>query len=467
MTDLEMELDLEDSPGNISESSAMSPNLSSFRKRRDNLELPLPPGALPPRKRAKTAIEKEQRRVERILRNRQAAQSSREKKRRQLEELEIINDGLRSENKLNRDRLSQMEIENSLLRSKLEQLSSQMLSMKSSLDGFKFEPFVATTASTTTSKSLVPEITVDEHEQAHNTVKSESADFLSFSDMSSMASIISPSIASSLLSSEACSPVDMISLESLDSSLDSASVTPSDARSIAAFKMMHHPAAMMSLDLQRLLKERPQSMVLWIELTRAVIRTISTLLTISLLCFLTLEQKSRRARQLSLSKSSTGTHCLTSRPRLLRKAARLLTMLAHYQPILSSTTNLRCLTFQNCPQMLSFRKMLFKTFSFSQSEVSSLLSRRSVPVRSSGSRHMALAPAVATGLRSQRSGSRQLSENELRHFHDIAERQSDSKTRVNDDKSELQLMVKVMLQALKTVHRQRERMATVLGEYSS
>lgn len=44
--------------------------------------------SLPPRKRAKTQEEKEQRRVERILRNRRAAHASREKKRKHVEYLE-------------------------------------------------------------------------------------------------------------------------------------------------------------------------------------------------------------------------------------------------------------------------------------------------------------------------------------------------------------------------------------------
>ncbi|KAH3687468.1 hypothetical protein WICPIJ_001578 [Wickerhamomyces pijperi] len=49
--------------------------------------------ALPPRKRAKTKEEKEQRRIERILRNRKAAHASREKKRRHVEFLEsYVND---------------------------------------------------------------------------------------------------------------------------------------------------------------------------------------------------------------------------------------------------------------------------------------------------------------------------------------------------------------------------------------
>ncbi|KAI9834965.1 MAG: hypothetical protein M1819_002688 [Sarea resinae] len=50
--------------------------------------LPTPTTNLPPRKRAKTQAEKEQRRVERIMRNRNAAQTSREKKREAYEKLE-------------------------------------------------------------------------------------------------------------------------------------------------------------------------------------------------------------------------------------------------------------------------------------------------------------------------------------------------------------------------------------------
>ncbi|KAM5347176.1 hypothetical protein ACJ41O_010181 [Fusarium nematophilum] len=53
--------------------------------------LPQPKTNLPPRKRAKTEDEKEQRRVERVLRNRRAAQSSRERKRLEVEALETRN----------------------------------------------------------------------------------------------------------------------------------------------------------------------------------------------------------------------------------------------------------------------------------------------------------------------------------------------------------------------------------------
>jgi len=53
-------------------------------------QLPEPKTNLPPRKRAKTEDEKEQRRVERVLRNRRAAQSSRERKRLEVEALDAV-----------------------------------------------------------------------------------------------------------------------------------------------------------------------------------------------------------------------------------------------------------------------------------------------------------------------------------------------------------------------------------------
>lgn len=52
-------------------------------------ELPEPKTALPPRKRAKTDDEKEQRRIERIKRNRAAAHNSRERKRQEAENLAV------------------------------------------------------------------------------------------------------------------------------------------------------------------------------------------------------------------------------------------------------------------------------------------------------------------------------------------------------------------------------------------
>jgi transcriptional activator HAC1 len=81
--------------------SAGSPSDKKPTKKRKSWGqvLPEPKTNLPPRKRAKTDDEKEQRRVERVLRNRRAAQSSRERKRLEVEALEERNKEL--ENMLN------------------------------------------------------------------------------------------------------------------------------------------------------------------------------------------------------------------------------------------------------------------------------------------------------------------------------------------------------------------------------
>ncbi|EPE06953.1 transcriptional activator hac1 [Ophiostoma piceae UAMH 11346] len=75
-----------------------SPGKKPTKKRKSwGQVLPEPKTNLPPRKRAKTEDEKEQRRVERVLRNRRAAQSSRERKRLEVEALEKRNQDLEDE----------------------------------------------------------------------------------------------------------------------------------------------------------------------------------------------------------------------------------------------------------------------------------------------------------------------------------------------------------------------------------
>ncbi|KAH8169310.1 transcriptional activator hac1 [Sarocladium implicatum] len=78
------------------EDSPSSPSSEKKTKKRKSWGqvLPEPKTNLPPRKRAKTEDEKEQRRVERVLRNRRAAQSSRERKRLEVEALEKRNEEL-------------------------------------------------------------------------------------------------------------------------------------------------------------------------------------------------------------------------------------------------------------------------------------------------------------------------------------------------------------------------------------
>lgn len=78
------------------------------------------------RKRAKTEDEKEQRRIERVLRNRAAAQTSRERKRLEVEKLEGEKKRMEQQNQFLLQRLSQMETENNRLNRQVAQLSAEI-----------------------------------------------------------------------------------------------------------------------------------------------------------------------------------------------------------------------------------------------------------------------------------------------------------------------------------------------------
>ncbi|KAI4102498.1 MAG: hypothetical protein LQ339_004652 [Xanthoria mediterranea] len=94
-------------------------------------ELPTPKTNLPPRKRAKTEDEKEQRRIERVLRNRQAAQSSRERKRQEVEKLEGEKHSIEEQNDMLKQRVLaaehekfQLQQQNTILKAELAALRS-------------------------------------------------------------------------------------------------------------------------------------------------------------------------------------------------------------------------------------------------------------------------------------------------------------------------------------------------------
>ncbi|KAF1836492.1 hypothetical protein BDW02DRAFT_566922 [Decorospora gaudefroyi] len=80
--------------------------------------LPEPKTSLPPRKRAKTEDEKEQRRIERVKRNRLAAHNSRERKRQEYEVLQTEKDQLEANMRAYKQKMAQMEAELSFYRSK-------------------------------------------------------------------------------------------------------------------------------------------------------------------------------------------------------------------------------------------------------------------------------------------------------------------------------------------------------------
>ena len=78
------------------------------------------------RKRAKTEDEKEQRRIERVLRNRAAAQSSRERKRQEVEKLEGEKAAIEQQNRYLKDRLMAVEHEKFQLQQQLTKVTAQM-----------------------------------------------------------------------------------------------------------------------------------------------------------------------------------------------------------------------------------------------------------------------------------------------------------------------------------------------------
>lgn len=83
------------------------------------------------RKRAKTDDEKEQRRIERVLRNRQAAQSSRERKRQEVEKLEGEKCAIEQQNRLLKERLLAVEHEKFKLAQQVARMAAEMSAFKS------------------------------------------------------------------------------------------------------------------------------------------------------------------------------------------------------------------------------------------------------------------------------------------------------------------------------------------------
>ncbi|KAL8672332.1 MAG: hypothetical protein Q9168_003185 [Polycauliona sp. 1 TL-2023] len=125
----------------VCDSSQDSDERKPVKKRKSwGQELPTPKTNLPPRKRAKTEDEKEQRRIERVLRNRQAAQSSRERKRQEVEKLEGEKHSIEDQNDMLKQRLLaaehekfQLQQQNAILKAELTKLRAAITSTTSSL----------------------------------------------------------------------------------------------------------------------------------------------------------------------------------------------------------------------------------------------------------------------------------------------------------------------------------------------
>jgi transcriptional activator HAC1 len=119
--------------GGSSMAGTPAPEKKPVKKRKSwGQQLPEPKTNLPPRKRAKTEDEKEQRRVERVLRNRRAAQSSRERKRQEVEALEAEKRAIERRNQDLEMRLADMQAKNELLMRELEAFTGGMTVFRSS-----------------------------------------------------------------------------------------------------------------------------------------------------------------------------------------------------------------------------------------------------------------------------------------------------------------------------------------------
>ncbi|KAI9883340.1 MAG: Pre-mRNA-splicing factor slt11 [Watsoniomyces obsoletus] len=140
-------------------------------------ELPTPKTNLPPRKRAKTEDEKEQRRIERVLRNRAAAQSSRERKRKEVEGLEEEKEQIRRQNALLTAQLQQVERENQELSRRVAKMAAEMTVFRNMMQG-KGLPSPCAPATGTT-RQVSPTLSADllPHVDSIPHLKQELADF--------------------------------------------------------------------------------------------------------------------------------------------------------------------------------------------------------------------------------------------------------------------------------------------------
>ncbi|RPA96486.1 hypothetical protein L873DRAFT_1230660 [Choiromyces venosus 120613-1] len=131
-------------------------------------ELPTPTTNLPPRKRAKTEAEKEQRRIERVLRNRAAAQSSRERKRKEVQALEDEKTQLAQINAEYKAKLAAKEEANKALHQELEDVQQKLK---------RFEGFMkmAVETASATARPLSP---ISYFEATESSIKTEENPFL-------------------------------------------------------------------------------------------------------------------------------------------------------------------------------------------------------------------------------------------------------------------------------------------------
>lgn len=234
---------------------------SGSNKRKEVMTLPLPPGALPPRKRAKTKDEKEQRRIERIMRNRQAAHASREKKRRHVEDLEKKCVSLSTENEQLQGQVQQLTTNfneasdhSTFLRKKINELVSIIEAAKKSGDTSSLETAcflqdvdlkLTTTITPVVSTAMPTEIISKPSESATFPAPSLVIDHSDSDTSSENGSMAIPSLSSSAATSPSTSPLDiMIKSEESDNVVISLPGEEYPLFGLVDYRS-HHPAEVM------------------------------------------------------------------------------------------------------------------------------------------------------------------------------------------------------------------------------
>lgn len=135
------------STGTQSATPEPTPEKKPVKKRKSwGQELPKPTTNLPPRKRAKTEAEKEQRRIERVLRNRAAAQSSRERKRKEVEALEDVKNDLASQNERLKADNAHLAAIVQQAQNQTRQLQKEIQSLRAQLEGNGIAPKIETSS---------------------------------------------------------------------------------------------------------------------------------------------------------------------------------------------------------------------------------------------------------------------------------------------------------------------------------
>lgn len=145
------------STGTQSATPEPTPEKKPVKKRKSwGQELPKPTTNLPPRKRAKTEAEKEQRRIERVLRNRAAAQSSRERKRKEVEALEDVKNDLASQNERLKTDNAHLAAIVQQAQNQTRQLQKEIQSLRAQLEGNGIAPKTEITSSPSLDLLLTP-----------------------------------------------------------------------------------------------------------------------------------------------------------------------------------------------------------------------------------------------------------------------------------------------------------------------